>query len=674
MRFIAGDTGSKPASEGPVHLLIVDDDAAVVEMTRLVLRDRMLVGRPVVTHTASSAAEARAFLTADPPPIAVAIIDVVMESQDAGLKLVQWIRGTPSLQEMRIVICTGQPGQASESRVLSDYDINAYWPKTSMTASSMRSQLTGLVRSWIDIAGLAAANSLLEIESQHKEERLASHSEWFETVADALDAGLILIDNDDIQFSNRLGRRLLGLADPPTFTSLPDILANAGPNAAGELDLRTSDGSERFLRYRVRGVSFENRRARLLTIVDQTEQRRAAQQRLVAETKLIEHQHAEQVASLAGGVAHDLNNMMTAILCNAEAVQNGLPPEDQAEAIMDVVGAGQSASALVQQLLAYSGASAVLRREIDVARCGIDAAHLWRAQARRADVSLRILPALKAMRCECDSVLVQQIVGNLVSNAIRHSGPKGSVIIRFVPRQITAADATQWRCAPDFKPGDFAVLSVSDSGSGVPDDLKSRVFEPYFTTSTSGRGLGLAAVHGSVMRLSSALRIGVSTLGGAEFCIAFPLVRPKPMAESMADERLPPGLRGNDSIHPPQPRKRVLVLEDQKIVRRQITRLLRRAGYDPVPCETVEEAVSAAVSPFAAAIIDFMLENDTGDVALRRLRGIQPSLPAILCSGYVDASMDNPLLDDFDAVVPKPFRTSEFLDVLNGLVNQEIHA
>ena len=117
MRFIAGDTGPKPASEGPVHLLIVDDDAAVVEMTRLVLRDRMLVGRPVVTHTARSAAEARAFLTADPPPIAVAIIDVVMESQDAGLKLVQWIRDTPSLQEMRIVIRTGQPGQASESRV-----------------------------------------------------------------------------------------------------------------------------------------------------------------------------------------------------------------------------------------------------------------------------------------------------------------------------------------------------------------------------------------------------------------------------------------------------------------------------------------------------------------------------------------------------------------------------
>jgi len=278
------------------------------------------------------------------------------------------------------------------------------------------------------------------------------------------------------------------------------------------------------------------------------------------------------------------------------------------------------------------------------------------------------------MRSECDTVLVQQIVGNLVSNAIRHSGSAGTVAVGFSSETISADDSREWRCAPDFQPGHFAVLTVADSGPGVPSDIESRIFEPYFTTERGERGLGLAAVHGSVMRLSSALRVGRSELGGAEFCVAFPLSgSSQPLAGSETGDPSGP-LRSEHSLPPFSPRQRVLVLEDQHIVRRQIARLLKRAGFDPVPCETIEEAVAEAHIPFAAAVIDFMLETETGDVALRRLRGLQPDLPAILCSGYVDASMGNPLLDDFDAVVPKPFRTSEFLEVLKRLISQRAHA
>ena len=209
------------------------------------------------------------------------------------------------------------------------------------------------------------------------------------------------------------------------------------------------------------------------------------------------------------------------------------------------------------------------------------------------------------------------------------------------------------------QPGVFAVLSFQDHGSGMTEETLKRLFQPFYTTHPAGRGLGLATVKQIVNCLSGAIFVTSSLNVGSSFEVAIPLITQR---QSVRDEH-------SEKPVSTAPR-RILVVDDTHAVCRLLCRLLKRAGYHPLPAHSVEEALKYFDTRIDLAILDFVLEHTTGDLALRIFRELQPDMPAILCSGYI-APEHHGRLGAFCEVIHKPFSAREILAAVGSNLNPE---
>jgi two-component system, cell cycle sensor histidine kinase and response regulator CckA len=360
----------------------------------------------------------------------------------------------------------------------------------------------------------------------------------------------------------------------------------------------------------------------------------------------------EAVGQLAGGVAHDFNNLLTVIIANAglalETVASGHSPEEE---LQEIVRASERAAALTRQLLAFSRKQVLQPCLLDLKQVitGI-APMLERLIGEDIEIVTILAPNLGMMRA--DPGQLEQVLVNLAVNA-RDAMPDGGVLSLRAENVVVRPGE---RSVPERVPaGTYVLLTVADTGCGMPPEVRDRVFEPFFTTKPSGRGtgLGLPTVYGIVEQSGGMIWLDTAPGQGTAFSMCFPLV---------GECQLPETDAANDGAVP-RGAETVLLVEDETGVRLLARKILERQGYAVLDAANGPDAlalVAAHDTPIHLLVTDMVMPELNGRELARRLLAVKPTLRVIYMSGYTDDEIIRRGLEPNNRFVEKPF-TSETL-------------
>jgi PAS domain S-box-containing protein len=364
-------------------------------------------------------------------------------------------------------------------------------------------------------------------------------------------------------------------------------------------------------------------------IEDISERKRAEVERNRLEAQLRESQKMEALGTLAGGVAHDFNNVLTAITGNTELARQDVGPDHPAlESLEEIGKASRRAKDLVQQILSFGRRKNFDRKPTSLALIVVESSRLIRASLP-VGVSLKVDCMTDTPAVSADTSQVQQILLNLGVNAAQAVQGQGNSGVIEV--SLCGYDHTQGKAHRDLRPGRYACLTVRDNGPGMDEATRSRIFEPFFTTKQvgNGTGLGLSVVHSIVQAHEASIEVESAPGEGSTFRIYIPAID-APVAEIVAPT---PGIA---PVHGKG--KHVLYVDDEEAIIFLMKRLLERQGYR-VSCYTDPKAALAAArtSPdeFDLVVTDYNMPGMSGLQVAEALKEIRADLPVVLASGYI---------------------------------------
>jgi len=380
--------------------------------------------------------------------------------------------------------------------------------------------------------------------------------------------------------------------------------------------------------------------------------------------RLLTAQKLDSLGLLAGGVAHDFNNLLTAILGSASVALLKLPPEAAARrSIETLVAAARRAAELTQQLLAYSGRGKFEVRPVDLGD-QVRELYIVLEAAVPKRIALRTDLTAKVPAVQADVGQMQQVVMNLVINAAEAIGERsGTISLRTGRATITADEEAAPFTGEPPAPGEYVVLEVTDDGCGMDPETTARVFDPFFTTKATGRGLGLAAVHGIVRSHHGALRIVSAPGGGTTFRVLLPASASP--AETRRSEATP-ALEGGGLV---------LVVDDENLLRRAARQIIEHFGYGAIEAEDGYAAIEIfreRSREIAVVLLDMTMPGMSGEETFHELRRIRPDACVVLSSGFNELEATRRFSGaEFAAFLQKPY-TAEQLAQCLARVNVEV--
>jgi PAS domain S-box-containing protein len=386
---------------------------------------------------------------------------------------------------------------------------------------------------------------------------------------------------------------------------------------------------------------------------DITERKQAEDERLTT-SKL------ESLGTLAGGIAHDLNNILTVISGNIGLAQLDAPSHS-GNLLSFLAKAGQAAqhaARLSSQLLTFSKGGSPLKKVASVADLLQHAAE-FSLHGSKLRASIEIEDHLG--KAEIDAGQVEQVVNALMINA-REAMPNGGYV-DLCAENVQLDEKSGLPLAA----GRYIKVAITDHGPGVPPDLVAKIFDPYFTTKSSSSGLGLAISYSIIRKHGGFLHLEKNSSAGASFAFYLPATSGKVVHDP---------LQPNDNSFPYH-QQRILVMDDESAIRELTSELLSTMGYEVTAVPDGSEAVriyeraARKGESFRAVILDATVRGGLGGVeTIERLRGIDPEVNAIICSGYSDeAALSEFLSYGFRGALPKPFTRRELSDALQKACN-----
>jgi two-component system, cell cycle sensor histidine kinase and response regulator CckA len=448
------------------------------------------------------------------------------------------------------------------------------------------------------------------------------------------------------------GRKLLDFVAPPSLPLATEIVAE-GRVGAYQCLLAAASGEH--VPVEIVGVTstLDGEPVRVGAIRDLRAVRRQEMERRKLEQQLEQSQRLESLGVLAGGIAHDFNNLLVGVIGNAELLLGSLTDPEDLESVRGILAAGRRAAALTAQMLAYAGRRELGRREpLDLGAMALELRTLLDA-ALSKKARLDIVADAGCI-VNGDRATLTQVLMNLLTNASDALEGNAGHIRVSVTRE--GAPDARWDRAlgATVGPGDWVLVEVSDTGSGMEAATMSRVFEPFFTTKQKGHGLGLAASLGIVSSHGGAVLVESRPGSGSTFSVLLP--------GAPGAHELP--VTGRDAEHVGS--LRVLVVDDEAIVRRNLRRVLELRGH------VVEEAPDgvtglARVEAFHPDVIvlDMTMPDVDGAEVLRRLRARGSRVPVVLSSGYMEVAQERGLdRTAFQGFLVKPYGVAELLEVL----------
>lgn len=339
-------------------------------------------------------------------------------------------------------------------------------------------------------------------------------------------------------------------------------------------------------------------------------------------------QKIEAIGQLAGGVAHDFNNILSAIIGYANLMEMKLRPDDPLHHDLEqVLAAAQRATALTQSLLAFSRKQPVSLEPHDVNQI-VKEFEKFLHRLIREDIELRIVPASGELMVMVDRGQIEQVIMNLVTNA-RDAMPEGGQLTINMSTERLGADYI--RSHGYGKEGTYAQMTITDTGVGMDSSTSQRLFEPFFTTKEPGKGtgLGLATSYGIVKKHDGFISVSSEVGKGSEFSIYLPLIKMRASGPAKPTEQI---MRTT-----PRGTETVLFAEDDASLRRLITTVLEHFGYTVISAVDGNDAIAKFVDhreSIKLLLLDGVMPKKGGYEAYREISALQPGMKVIFVSGY----------------------------------------
>ena len=383
---------------------------------------------------------------------------------------------------------------------------------------------------------------------------------------------------------------------------------------------------------------------------DVSERRLAEEKQRRLEAHILHAQKLESLGVLVGGIAHEFNNLLQAVVGNASLALMQVPDESPLVPMLrDIERAGERGAHLTRQMFAYSGKSQLVVHPLRLDAIIDEMTDLMRtAVAKNVDLRLDLQPATIVG----DAGQVRQVVMNLITNASEALEDEAGVVV--IRTGIRRADATHlhYAFAPDELPaGLCGFVEIEDNGCGMSEDTLARVFDPFFTTKFAGRGLGLAATLGIVRGHGGVIKVA-STPGRTVFELLFPCATPA-VSETAGSDAV--------SVVAPQIREReaVLVIDDEPAVRIFVKRVIERFDFTVLTAANGREGLAEFArrrQEIVAVLVDLTMPQLDGMDVLRELRGVAPETPVLIMSGYSEHEVLTRLAGTtVGAFIQKPF-------------------
>jgi len=379
--------------------------------------------------------------------------------------------------------------------------------------------------------------------------------------------------------------------------------------------------------------------------------RREIGRRQQVEGELLQSQKMEAVGRLAGGVAHDFNNLLTVILGYNEMLRDEVKESPEAlDCAMEVRRAGERASALTNQLLAFSRRTVTLPRVLDLNRVVEQIEKMLRRMIGE-DIELQIRTAPGIRSILADSSHIDQVIMNLAVNA-RDAMPRGGKLILETSNVDLTLDYAGQHVG--IQPGPYVMLAVSDTGTGMDEAVRSKIFEPFFTTKEKGKGtgLGLSIVYGIVKQAGGEIIVYSEPGHGSVFKLYFPAI-------DGAQTDTPVEARGADA----EPvSETILVVEDEDQVRNLTCAILRRRGYRVIAASSGVEALqitTESAEDIHLLLTDVVMPGMNGLKLAQQVRELRPGIRVLFMSGYTDASVTGEgVITSTMEYIEKPFSSA----------------
>lgn len=505
----------------------------------------------------------------------------------------------------------------------------------------------------------------IEMDRRRVEQELAKAEEKWRSITENSPDFIMVLDTEGIiQFINRspyqpkeqvVGSSMLDLTDErhkPAVKELLERVRRTGQPGCGEALYLSPGGTSRLFEVRI-GPVFDAGRvvALILNGTDITDRKRMQEE--IART-----QQLESIGVLAGGIAHDLNNILTPILANiSTARMYGEFDDEIAELLTDSERATVRAKGLTQQLLTFARGGEPIIKTMQVSKSIRESAKFaLSGSSARCEFSL----PESLWLVDADATQLSQVIQNVVINAEQAMAAGG--VIKISAENLILKDDP----LVSTEDGKCVRISIEDQGCGIPDKQLSKIFDPFFTTKERGRGLGLSTSFSIVKRHGGHMKVSSEVGVGTRLDIYLPAS--KKTSVSQEGERPKPA-RGEG---------RVLIIDDEDTVRRSASMILKRLGFEVEEAGNGQEGITLYRKakelgrPFCAVVMDLTIPGGMGGKrAIQKLMEMDPQARVIVSSGY----SDDPVLSNFrdygfSGVLTKPYNAEELGMVLHKAISE----
>jgi two-component system cell cycle sensor histidine kinase/response regulator CckA len=456
--------------------------------------------------------------------------------------------------------------------------------------------------------------------------------------------------------------RLTDLVPPEERSRLAGLIELGRIDPAGfyEARLVSKDGRVAETDLLVYGMRYASKKAVLVAPQD-------PMRRKQLEEQLRQAQKMEAVGMLAGGIAHDFNNLLTIINGYGQMLLSGLAESDESRgSVEQIMKAAERAAELTRQLLTFSRRQVIRPKVLDLNTLVAAAAVMLRRLIGE-HIELRIVAGPDLVKVHADPGQLEQVILNLAVNSRDAMASGGTLIL-----ETQNVDIEEDYPGPHttLKPGRYAMLAVTDTGTGMDAQTQSHLFEPFFTTKPRGKGtgLGLSTVYGIIKQSGGEIVVYSEPAHGTCVKIYFPGVgqaEPEDAAERTQEGSSP----GSETI---------LLVEDEEAVRKLVRRTLEKQGYHLLVAASGTEALAIAgqhAGPIHLLITDVVMPQMSGREAAEKLKALRPDLRVLFISGYTETGMQRAGdLGSGELFLQKPFtplslarRVREILDLMDGL-------
>ena len=499
-----------------------------------------------------------------------------------------------------------------------------------------------------DLKLLASASSMA-IEKRRSEESLLRSERLYRTMVEKAKDGIVVVVDGVIRLANQEVCSMLGqdrdevVGSPyarfvaPSSQEMVDDryrrrLAGEEVQSIYEVDLLRADGTTIPGELNSTALDLEEGRGVLVFVRDLTERRRAEERRRQLERRLQHSQRLESLGVLAGGVAHDFNNLLMGVLGNAGLALKELEADHRArETIERLEKAALRAAELTNQLLAYSGKGSFVKESLHLnatVREMIDL--LQSAVSRKVVIRTELEDGMPPVRA--DAAQIRQVLMNLIMNASEAIGDRSGVVtIRTGLLHVDGSYLSETYVGEEVDEGYYSFVEVSDTGEGMDEETRARIFDPFFSTKFAGRGLGLASVLGIARGHGGTVKVYSEPGRGSSFKVLLPA-----QTDSKGSGTEPPPVEEPRT----QPGGTILVVDDEESVRTVARLILEKAGYRVIAASDGVEAEEIFVESgggISLVLLDMTMPHRDGAETYTQLRRADPDVRVVLTSGYSES-------------------------------------